>query len=366
MISTAITPLIETAAIRNKTGAHRMQWILALILFSLVTHSAYAKPLDGLLIAHNGIFGSSARITGFISTITDDIQINSTSIYGVSATFLVTELLGPGTYTRTHNITTGGSITRTGTIPVGKTGAYFVIAHNGNEYQIFNAWTVSTDESNYNNYNIATNKAIGGNLDGTRLQTRFSTTAGAPFLDLTINVVGGPNQNCSETGGSTITANADIFSDDVILDRVEWWLDGIYQGNGTSKSFFVPVGSVSIEAIAYATDGVTSGSYSIAVRVFDSSGPTLDILFIDGSGNVVTTAQPGDYTIRFNVSDACDPDPAVISASAKPVMEIIDGDIISIDSSNDVRLPTTAVEVTATAADASGNNTIVQAILTLQ
>ena len=344
-----------------------MKRIIILALAVVLTHSAYAQPLDGSLQITGGFIGSSATMTGNIDTPAGTLQIDPSTIWGAPATFLAQELLGPGTFTRTHNTTTGGAITRTGTIPPGKTGAYFVIASNGNEYQIFNAWNVSANELNYSVYNITANKVIGGTLDGKRLVTSFTIPAPpAPALSLTTDVVGGIYQECNETGGTTITVHSTVeASGGAVLDRIEWWLDGTYQGNGTSKSLFIPLGVASVEAIAYATDGVTDNSEVFSITIADTLRPLLDIIFINSSGDQVTTAQLGDYTIRFDVSDVCDPAP-VASGSAKPVMEVFDGDTITINSSTDVLLPTTAVEVTATAVDASGRNTVAQKVLIIQ
>lgn len=342
--------------------------ILVLMLLISPIHPAYAQTLEnGFLTVYEGFFGFSGRLTGNIDTIGGTLQLNPVGFAFYSASFLATELLGPGTYARTHNNTTGGTISRTGTIPAGKTGAYFVISIDGNEYQIFNAWSVSADGLSYKNYNIGTNKAIGGTLNGNRLYTSFSFPAPPPpSLDLTVNMVGGLDQECNEAGGSTITANTAVVTDGgAILDRVEWWLDGVYQGDGSSKSLFIPLGGSSIDVIAYATDGVTSDAEVLPVTITDTLQPSLDIFFIDSSGNEVTTVQLGDYAIRFNVSDVCDPFP-VVSGSAKPVMEVFDGDIITINSSIDVVLPTTAIEVTATAADVSGRSTVAQKVLIIQ
>ena len=278
----------------------------------------------------------------------------------MAATFLTTELLGPGTYTRTHNLSTGGSITRTETIPAGKTGAYYVIAHNGNEYQVFNAWTVSADGLSYDAFKIQGDELVTGPLAGSRLFSSFTI----PDLALSVDIVGGTEQECNGTGGNNVTANATVAGG-LTLDRIEWRLDGVYQGDGASIVLFIPLGGATVEATAIAADGVTTEQQSTFVNVTDTTSPALAIEFLDSSGVPVTSAAPGDYVISINTMDICDPAPAT-SSSAKPVMEVFDGDTITINSSNDVGLPTSAVEVSTTATDISGNSITSNAVLTIQ
>jgi len=345
------------------------KYVAGLLYLSLAAISVpgYAQPLSGTLRITGGIIGSSGAISGDVDPPGNIIRIDPTTIYGAASTFLVAELLAPGTYTRTFDLSSGGTVTRTATVPTGKLGAYFVISSAGFEYQLFNAWTVSADGLSFTTYNIPGNTFIGGKLDGKHGITDFTIPAPPePGFSESIDVTGGFVQECAEHGGTTVDANVTVVPiGGAVLDRVEWYLDDVYQGTGSSRSVFIPLGLHDLRAVAIATNSATSASASATVQVRDTTAPTLNIVFLDASSQSVTSAGMGSYRIHYDVQDVCDAAPSA-SGSAKPVMEAFDGDSIVVNPGPDVILPTTAVEVTATAIDASGNKRVAQSVLTIQ
>jgi hypothetical protein len=67
--------------------------------------------------------------------------------------------------------------------------------------------------------------------------------------------------------------------------------------------------------------------------------------------------------VRLNGYDVCD-DNVDVAGVAKPVTAVMGGEVIKIQgNNNDVDMPTTAIEVTATATDDSGNKQLDQVIL---
>ena len=338
--------------------------IIPYLVLLAYPHVVYADEIKGTISIPGGFFTISTPFTGDIDLANETLSINPTSIYGSPYNTITSELLPPGTHTRTHSSSTGGTITRTGTIPDGTIGAYFVISVHSSEHQLFNAWNVSADELTFSNRPIPGDIWVGGVYDGRRVYYDFEIVP--PFSEVTIQAFGGGTYECSETSGSTITLDSNPTTGGIaVLDRVEWTVDGLLVGQGTSITEYFSLGSHIVEATAITTVGETATD-TINVTVIDTTQPLLEIVFLNSSGEQVTTATPGNYTLKYNVSDVCDQTPNV-TGSAKPVMSIYDGDIISIDAiSGDVILPTTAVEVSASVSDASGNTSINNKILTIE
>ena len=338
--------------------------LITLLFLLLSSYSVFADEIKGKISLSGGFFPISASFTGNIDLAGNTLSIDPTAIIGLPYTTLSSELLSPGTYTRTHNLSSGGSITRTGTIPNGTLGAYFVISSNSSEHQLFNAWDVSTDGQTFSNHSIPGDVWVGGPYDGRRVYYNFEIVP--PFSEVTIQAIGGGVYECSETSGSTITLDSNPTTGGIaVLERVEWTVDGVLVGQGTSITEYFTLGNHVVEATAITTAGETATD-TINVTINDTVSPLLQIVFLNNAGNPVTSATSGNYTVQYNVSDICDPAPDVIG-SAKPVMTIQNGDVIFIDqASGDVVLPTTAVEVTASASDISGNTAIDNKILLIE
>lgn len=328
--------------------------LVSLAYLLLISLSAHADDIAGTVKISGGFFPISAPITGDINLSSSSIAINPTAIFGAPFVTVESELLFPGAYTRTYNLSSGGSISRTATIPADTVGAYFVINYNNSSYhQLFMAWDVSTDGLAYDNRPISGDVWIGGAYNGRRVYFNFEIVP--PLSDVTVQAIGAGTYECGEISGSTITLDSIATTAGIaVLDRVEWVVDGVLVAQGTSITHFFSLGNHIVEATAIATDG-GSATDTINVSVNDTIDPTLQIVFLDGAGNPVTSALNGDYTVQYISSDICDSVLNVIG-SAKPVMSVLEGDVISIDQiSGDVVMPTTAVEISATVNDSSGN-----------
>lgn len=337
---------------------------------------AAAEYITGTINILGGFFPVSTTFSGDIDTLSETIAIDQASILGAPYTTLTSEYLVPGAYTRTHNVTGGGTITRTATIPSGTIGAYFVIKKDGDESQLFNAWTVSADGTTFTNQPISGDTWIGGNYNGRRVVYEFAKTPPPPpppaTIDVQVSMIAGPDYECSQTGGHTVTGiNASVTEyDGAALDFVQWDLDGEIIGVGQDTTTFAPsgifmsLGAHTITATAFAIDGASNSS-SVDIQVNDTVAPTLEIQFLDLLGNPVTIASAGDYQVHYVAFDVCDASVDVVG-SATPVLQVLEGDVIGIISSNDVKLPTTAIRVNAVATDDSGRSTSASAILNIQ
>ena len=319
----------------------------------LCSYTVYADGISGQIRLSGGFFPITATITGDISLTGNTLSINPTALIGVPYITLSSELLSPGTYTRTHNLSTGGSITRTGTIPSGTLGAYFVISSNSSEYQLFNAWDVSGDSQTFSNHAIPGDVWVGGQYNGRRVFYNFEIPPA--FSEVTIQALGGGTYECSETSGATITLDSNPSTGGIaVLERVEWTVDGVLVNQGVSITEYFTLGSHTVEATAVTTIGDTATD-TINVTVNDTVSPSIEVVFLNSEGNPVTSAISGEYTVQYDVNEICDLAPNV-NGSASPVMTVLSGDVITVDqSSGDVILPTTAVRVSVRATDFSGN-----------
>lgn len=345
-----------------------MKRIFLAFVALLVASAANAEPLTGSLKITGGYFGSSSAITGDIDVMANTLSLDPSFIYGVSAVFTDTELLDAGTHTRSYTTSSGATLTRTETIPSGKVGGYFVIETNGSSYQIFNAWTVSSDGRTYTPVTFPGNVFVGGSLNGKRANLDFTVPPPpAPTMSMTMELEGGDMHQCTSPEGDVVSASAEAtIVGNTNLDRVDWYIDSAFVGSGNTIDLAIPFGTHVVHAVGIATDGVTSASVSSDVEVRDRVAPSLEIQFLNNQGQQINVGSIGNYSVHFVVSDVCDTAPAVVSASAKPVMSVKEGDIIIINSTTDVELPTTAVEVTATARDATGNSRTANATLLIQ
>ncbi len=208
---------------------------------------------------------------------------------------------------------------------------------------------------------------VSGPFVGVSVYYDFLVGDPPPGVNVSINVNGGLLQECSETGGSTVDLTAAVnLVGGAILGNIDWDIDGSSAGSGTTISPFLALGSHTIDVTATTTTGETDTS-SITVTVHDTSPPDLAVGFVDQNGNSVTSASSGTHlSASIVATDVCDPAPAT-SGAAVPVFEISDGDSIKLQSGkiNTVELPTTAIELSATASDASGNTSSGMAVLSI-
>ena len=99
-----------------------------------------------------------------------------------------------------------------------------------------------------------------------------------------------------------------------------------------------------------------SDTESVMVEVKDTIRPLIYLAFLDNQGNEVESASPGKYVINIEITDSCDPDPQITFSSATKTSLVSDGDVLFVSRSSDnLKLPITAVRVDASGKDASGN-----------
>ncbi len=345
-----------------------MKKIICICTLMLMSIYAQATELNGKVsIKSPGyFFGSSSAVSASMDVAANTFTMSGFSIYGIDAT-ATTELLQPGTYTRSYVLSsTGETITRTGTIPADSIGIYMVISSGTDEYQAFVAWKISgTDTTTLSNISLPENKLIGGSLDGAKIAINLESPASS--ITVTVNVANGNTQECAQTGGTVVTLNATTTLTGIaILDRIDWDLDGTIIAQGASVSPFISLGTHTLTATATTTAGLVNTD-TLTLTIQDTTAPSLTISFIDSLGNAVSNAANGDIQLSFTATDICDQAPAVINGSAIPITNVVDGDVISIDGvTGDVRLPTTGVEVRATSIDASGRTSNARSVLSIQ
>jgi len=180
-----------------------------------------------------------------------------------------------------------------------------------------------------------------------------------PTKGVSIQLTGGSTQECSATGGSSIEATANIRTADTNdIASINWSLDSNSAGSGTTADVFTPLGDHTISVFV---DTLASGTFqsSEQVTVRDRTPPDLNVTFIDQQSGQEVTEVSGHgtqfVTVSYDVSDICDPEPTV-SGVAIPVHAVDDGDTLKISKKEiETTLGTSAVNVSADAADASGN-----------
>lgn len=347
-------------------------FLLAVLVLAAVTNSVSATPLDGTatILDPGGSPISENPVTGDLDLALNSMSVDPFVFFGFNLGPQSIELLGPGTYTRTDGV--GGATTAT--VGPGQLGGYFIIAWNNNLMGTFMVWDVTSSATgglyttvDSDGDGFPGHAFVSGPFPGVSLYYDFLIGDPPPGINVTINISGGTVQECSETGGSTVglTAATNLVGG-ASLGRVDWVIDGASAGSGSTTSSYLALGSHSVDVTAFTTTG-ESGTDSITVIVRDTTPPVLEVGFLDQSGIKITSATSGTHlTAQISPTDVCDPAP-VASGTAVPVFEIVDGDPIKLQSGkiNTVELPTTAIELSATASDTSGNSTSGMAVLSI-
>ena len=347
-------------------------FILSLLLAVAGTTPAAATPLAGSarVLDPAGSPVTDQPITGDLDLVASTMTVDTFLFFGFDFVTKSVELLGEGTYTRPSGF---GGPDITATVGPGQLGAYIVIDWNINEFPTFMVWDVSThtDGQVYTTVDsdgdgIPGHALVSGPFVGFALIYDFLVGEPAPGIEVAISIPGGNNQECSQTGGSPVILNADVnLIGGTTLASVAWFVDGASAGIGTSITPFFALGSHSIEALATATTG-ESGSATATVTIADKTPPQIDVAFVDRrTGEIITNVNDRRTRFavtRFDAADICDPAP-VTQGVLTPVHAVNNGDTLRIQGNNTVQLPTSAVELSATAKDASGNTGIGQAVL---
>jgi len=342
------------------------------VLLSITFNTVSATPLAGnadFLDPTNQSLGA-IPISGDLDTANNSMSVDPFSFFGLQWKTQSVELLGTGTYTRPDGF--GGTISAT--VNPGQLGAYMVFEWGANVLPNLMVWDVNSS-ANGSSYTAIDSDGDGipghafvvGPFVGFSVIYDFIVGDPPPDIDITINAIGGTTQECSETGGSTITLSTTIdLIGGATLGSIEWYLDEQAAGSDGTLTSFLALGTHSVVALASTTTGESS-SDSLNITIIDTTAPALATGFVDQGGNPITTTSAGNFvSASIIASDICDPAPGT-EGTATPVFAISNGDTIKIQSGkvNTVELPTTAIELSASATDASGNSSSGMAVLSI-
>ena len=316
------------------------------------------------------IFAGGGSITGDLDTLNGTMSVDPFMFLGSDWITKSVELLGEGAHTRPDGF--GGSISVT--VAPGQLGAYMVFEWNINELPNFMVWDV-TSTAGGGVYTTVDSDGDGtpgqvfltGPFPGFTVVYDFTVGEPPPGITVAVGVDGGTIQECTESRGSVVslTASTDLVGG-AELGSIDWTVDGDFAGSGASLTPFMTLGSHTVEVLASTTTG-ESDTDSVTVEVRDTIAPDLDVAFLNRDGEPITAIDAGSrVTARISATDICDAEP-VTEGAAVPVFAVSDGDTIRIQGgkTNTVKLPTTAIELSATAADASGNNATSMAVLSI-
>ena len=360
-----------------KTPAKYAFPALIILLFDLSTASAL-DALNGVAnVYHPSRSGPirSETLTGQLDPNTFSMTADAWNFAG-SPIISNIELLPPGTYTRS-----GGDFSASDTVTVGSNqlGAFIIYSNGTTNWPGFQVWDVTPDASGL----TATYTVVDSDNDGSpghafwtspfpslSFAYNFDSSIISPAIDVTIGVTGGTPQECTEPGGNTVSLTANIQTvAGAALSQVSWKVDGNTAGTGNSISPFLSLGTHTVEATAVSTSGLTDTDV-VSIDIQDTSNPLLNIQFLDAASGQVITSIPGSVQlstvkVMLNATDICDPAPMAMGF-ADPVFKILDGTMFDVQASQQkVDMPVSAVSVTATATDASGNKKTDTAVLSV-
>jgi hypothetical protein len=347
---------------------------LFVIQFALWLGVVSATPLTGQVKFFDptgiDIFGGTGSITGDLDTLNGTMSVDPFLFFGQNWVTKSVELLEAGTHSRSDG--QGGTISVT--VDPGQTGAYMMFEWSFNEFPAFMVWDVTSTTAggvyttlDSDGDGIPGQAFVVGPFVGLTVVYDFTVGEPPPGVTVAIGIEGGTTQECTEIGGSVVslTVTTELVGG-AELGSIEWTVDGESAGSGATLVPFMALGSHTVEVLASTTSG-ESDTDSVAVEVRDTVPPDLDVAFLNRGGEPITAIDAGNrVTTRIAATDVCDPDP-VTEGAAVPVFAVSDGDTIRIQpgKTNTVKLPTTAIELSATAADASGNSTTGMAVLSI-
>lgn len=305
-------------------------------------------------------------VTGDYDTTSMHVIINPWVFFGLPVNSN-TELLNPGVYARAG----AGSVT----VNAGQLGGFIQTDWGPNvDIPAFIVWDVVNypggmhfEPVDSDGDGIVGHKMISGPFSGFSVVYELDVGASAPSVDVVLMVPNGISQECDELGGKSVSFSATVdLGGGAELASLNWTIDGEDGGTGSSVLPFLTLGSHRVQVTATTTGGLFDSQTAI-VNIVDTVGPDLTIGFIDTrTGQPVTSVTGAGVSfieVSLNSSDICDGDADVMGV-AKPVYAIVGGEVIKIRGKiQDVDMPTTAIEVSATATDNSGNKQIDQAIL---
>lgn len=328
---------------------------LLLLGLLVVAQHVQAGPLEGKAFF---VDSTGAELIPGGQGITGDIDVNSGVMnvdpWGPFFGFMVStqniEVLTPGTYTRD-----AGTVT----VLDGQVGAHMELEWAANIIPVFMVWNVSTGGSIFT---IADDDSDGvpghtmtvGPFTGVTVYYEFTVNGiSEPYVKLTIDTNGQYHECVDGVAEVTMTAVTQLFGG-AVLDSVTWDLDNVSLGTGLVKIEELQLGNYVVNATAITTTG-QSDDASASFSVRDTTRPVVNVSFLDRNGTEVTSSEHGKVTVSIAVTDSCDSDPVITSSTATPTTTVSDGDVMFVNEKGGINLPVTAVRVTVTAKDASGN-----------
>lgn len=341
---------------------------LGCTLFMLMSSSAMvsAEPLTGTA---NFYLGSPVPalppepITGDLDADTGSLSFDPFLFFFQPFLTNNAELLGPGVHVRPDG---GGGII-SATIAPGQSGAYLELEWNFNALSTFMVWDVTPAPGGDYQYTTIDSDGDGapghafvaGPFPGLSVAYDFITADGAgpevPGVFIAVVVQGGPNQECTEWGGSTVSAMAQVgLTGGAVLESLSWTVDGNDAGSGPSISRFLPLGAHEIGITALTTTG-ESDTDEVTVSVSDTTRPSLEVAFVNMRGEPITEHKSGALRTRIAATDVCDPDPQT-SGRVQPFYGVNDGNKLVVTKGT-LKLPVSGLSLTGDAEDASGNRT---------
>ena len=179
-----------------------------------------------------------------------------------------------------------------------------------------------------------------------------------PGITVSIDVAGGSQQECTETGGSTVNISAEtMLFGGAELDSIEWKVDGSSAGSGETITPFLELGTHTVGVLATTNTG-ESDTDSVTVIVTDTTAPILDVAFIDRrTGEPISQIERANVQwieAHFTATDACDANPQTTGVGGFAVQN---GDLLKIQGNNNtVTMTTSEIDLVATTTDVSGNS----------
>jgi hypothetical protein len=346
--------------------------LVAGLFFVLAAHSSIAnadiQAVTGtaVIYAPGGIIISPPTpITGDYDTDTQQMTIHPWLFFGLFVNSQI-QVLPPGSYSFPGVLPidvgpgqAGGMITTVwgiNTIPHGI--VWDVISHSGGQH----FEPVDTDGDG-----IPGLPMISGPFPGFTFVYEFDVGEPSPGIEVEILVEGGTYQQCNDVGGNNVELFATVdLTNGAELASIDWEVDGNAAGTGDSITPFLSLGTHSISVTATGISGVYDTA-STTIQVVDTIKPSLSIEFVDSkTGQAISSVDGARVTfveVSLIGSDVCDAD-VEVAGVASPVFDITGNKVIKIQGNNNgVDMPVTAIEVTATATDDSGNKQLEQAVL---
>ncbi|VAW68720.1 hypothetical protein MNBD_GAMMA09-1864 [hydrothermal vent metagenome] len=180
-----------------------------------------------------------------------------------------------------------------------------------------------------------------------------------------ITIDGGNMQECIETGGSNIVANVRaILPAGDTVSSIEWSLDNRVISNTLSIQQFVSLGTHVLSVRLITANGLKV-SDAENLNIVDTQPPSVFAAFIDKetATEISQVSNENKVIIRAEAVDVCSVDTGVTAVVGAPVEN---GQKIKVSQENGkVKLNTSSLQLTVSAADASGNTATEQANLVI-